>query len=152
MLSVTFPTRLSRQLYSKCRAAFPNEEYAVLLGTHSGQEYEIEELYFPPERLKRMSPDAVYVKDSWLNDAHRLAQGLGLEVLGEIHSHCYDVELEGAGGLDPSEADWDRANQMKAATKGRFRLMGIVRVLKKGEKLGCRCRFWPAVDLPVTLK
>ena len=105
MLSVTFPTRLSRQLYSKCRAAFPNEEYAVLLGTHSGQEYEIEELYFP-----------------------------------------------GAGGLDPSEADWGRANQMKAATKGRFRLMGIVRVLKKGEKLGCRCRFWPAVDLPVTLK
>ena len=152
MIPVTFPTRLSRQLYQKCREAFPCEEYAVLLGSVDGKGFEIEELYFPPERLRRLSPDTVHVKPSWLEDAHRLATGLGLEVIGEIHSHCYDVETEGAGGLDPSEADWDRASQLLAATRGRFRLMGIVRVLKKGEKLSCRSRFWPAVDLPVTIK
>lgn len=152
MVQVLFPTHLSRELYTKCRTAFPNEEYAILLGTQNGDDFEIDELYFPPERLSNMSPDRVNTKMSWFEDAYKLAQGLGLEVLGEIHSHCYDTSIEGYPGVDPSETDWDRSHILREITGGKFRLMGIVRVLKKGGKLSCRSRFWPAVDLPVIVK
>jgi hypothetical protein len=152
MSHVLFPRALSRVLYRKCREAFPNEEYAILLGTKGKDGFEIEDLYFPPQRLLDMRPDRVNTKMSWFNDALNLAQLEGLEIIGEIHSHCYDVETEGYPGLDPSEDDWDRGAALRHITGGQFALMGIVRVLRKAGKLSCRSRFWPAVDLPVTIK
>lgn len=135
MAQVLFPSRLSRQLYKNCRRIFPNEEYAILLGSQDGDETEIEELYFPPDRLENLSPDFVFAKMSWFVDAGKLADALGLEILGEIHSHCYDEADGPAPGTEPSELDWDRGHALLNLTGGGFRLMGIVRVLKKGEKL-----------------
>ena len=152
MVNVSFPRRISRRFYEKCRAAYPCEEYAILLGTITKSEIEIEDLYFPPERLKNLHPDYVDAKPAWLEDAHRLASGIGLEVVGEIHSHCYNAADGPYPGLDPSEADWDRGAALRLATAGRYRLMGIVRVLKRGPKYHCRTRFWPAIDLPVTIR
>ncbi len=152
MAHVIFPRRLSRLLYEKCRAAFPNEEYAILLGTKHKGGFEIEDLYFPPARLLDLRPDRVNAKMVWFDEAHKIAQLSGIDVVGEIHSHCYDTEIEDYPGLDPSEDDWDRASALHHATRGQFALMGIVRVLKKGGRLSCRSRFWPAVDLPVTIK
>lgn len=151
MSQVLFPARLSRDLYRKCRTAFPNEEYAILLGTEDRGYFEIDELYFPPARLDNMLPNKVKAKSSWFADANRLAQHLGLEVLGEIHSHCYE-KTENYPGLEPSEDDWDRGDALLVLTGGEFRLMGIVRVLREGSKLACRTRFWPAICLPVTIK
>ncbi len=148
MIKVLFPPKLSQKFYKVARSAFPNEEYAILLGKKTPEGFQIDHLYFPSERLNDLSPDYVNVQPNWFETAQEMAGMLKLEVLGDIHSHCYE-EIDSHAGTDPSEADWEYAEQKRILSGGKYRLMGIVRVLKKGDKLSCRTRFWPAVDLPV---
>lgn len=152
MTQVKFPKKLAAEFYRNARKAFPNEEFAVLLGKKKGTVFLIEDLYFPPERLNVQSPDFVPVQQNWFNEAYQIAKENNLIILGDIHSHCYEMDEPGSPGTDPSEADWEYAEYMKQATGDRYRLMGIVRVLKRGGKLTCRSRFWPAIDLPVTVR
>ncbi len=149
---VTFPQRLSRLFYKKSRIAFPNEEYAILLGTEEESGFSIEDLYFPPERLLHASPDRVIRHFTWFEAAQKIADLQGLEVLGDIHSHCYDFAECDDIGPYPSEQDWDGGQILRNLTLGEYRLIGIVRVLKKGDRMACRSRFWPAIDLPITVK
>lgn len=151
MIKVSFPRKLSAKIYRKAKKAFPNEEYAILLGNFRGQRFFVKELYFPPERLNVMSPDFVPVQPEWFTEAHKYARSKNLYILGDIHSHCYEMSEPGFPGTDPSEADWEYAEYMKKATGNKYRLMGIVRVLKREDKYMCRSRFWPAVNLPVTV-
>jgi len=152
MSRVIFPERLSRLFYKKCRAVFPTEEYAILLGTQDGDEFSIEDLYFPPERLLTSTAEQIVRNFSWFETATKLANLQGYEVLGDIHSHCYDFAEYDDIGPYPSEQDWDGGKILRNLTFGEYRLIGIVRVLKKGDRLACRSRFWPAIDPPVTVK
>ena len=153
MPEIVFPVKLSKKFYREARKAFPDEEYAILLGKKTREGFRIDYLYFPTERLNDRSPDFVNVDQNWFETAQEMANTLNLEVLGDIHSHCYAADEDGFGaGTDPSEADWEWAEAMKTISGGKYRLLGIVRVLKKGNKLSCRTRFWPAVDLPTIVK
>lgn len=154
MPKVVFPAKLSSKLYKRAKKAFPNEEYAILIGKRlKNKDFEVVFLYFPTERLNDQHPEHVNVDQNWFETAHEMALTFGLEVLGDIHSHCYDVYEEGGNpGTDPSEADWEWAEEMKNISGGKYRLLGIVRVLKKGDKVSCRARFWPAMDLPIIIK
>lgn len=152
MAKVFFPDRLSRQFYRRAKKIFPNEEYAILIGKKVPEGLEVHHLYFPTERLNDLSPDHVNTKVNWFETAQEMANTLNLEVLGDVHSHCYVVEEDGMAGTDPSEADWEWAQAMRYVSGGKYRLLGVVRILKKGGKVSCRTRFWPAVDLPVIVK
>lgn len=154
MATVQFPTRLSKDFYSRAKVAYPNEEYAILLGRpRHGGNFRIEKLYFPTSRLNDQSPDRVDVQPGWFDTASEMAITDGMEVLGDIHSHCYDTVDEGAADTTPSEADWKWAEAMSTVTAGKYRIMGIVRVQKSstGTKT-CHNRFWPAIELYRTIK
>lgn len=149
---VVFPPHLRKKLYRKCREAWPNEEYAILLGRTKGENFIIEDLYFPPDRLKTLNPDCVHASIDWFDEADAFC-GPRQQILGDIHSHCYvHCPDSPAPGLDPSESDWEWAFGMRHATGGDYRLLGIVRVLSREGKIGASSRFWPAVDLPVSTK
>jgi proteasome lid subunit RPN8/RPN11 len=150
-MKVLVPPAVTREFYRRARAAYPNEIYGILLGTESTTEFRVSQIYYPPEQNLRPSPDLINVDYSWFTRAAAVATGLDLEILGDIHSHCYDEHLDFLPGLDPSESDWDWQNQIRRDTAGRYRLMGIVRCLKKKDgRLDCATRFWPAVELPTT--
>ncbi len=153
MKLVLVPPSVTREFYRRARRAFPIEIYGILIGgmSEDGKTARIVDIYYPPEQYDRPSPDAVHVEYSWFTPAAAVAEGLGLEILGDIHSHCYDEELEFEPGLDPSEDDWDWQNRIRRDTGGQYQFMGIVRVLKKKDRrLHCSTRFWPAVELPIT--
>ena len=147
---VRVPPAVTRELYRRCRKVYPCELYGILLGVETVDGFEVRDIYYPPEQNDRPSPDIVHVDYSWFTRAAAVATGLNVEILGDIHSHCYDAETEFRPGLDPSESDWDWQNRIRRDTKGRYRLMGIVRCLKKGRRIDCATRFWPAVELPET--
>ena len=151
MVKVTFPFKLSSKFHKAAKLLFPNEEYAILLGRETAEGFCIDHLYFPTERLNSQSPDYVKVRPNWFETAQEMAEMLELEVIGDIHSHCYE-EIDSTAGTDPSEADWEYAESQRLESAGIYRLMGIVRVLKKGDKLSCRTRFWPAIDIPVIVR
>ena len=152
MPKVVFPAALSRKLYTRAKKAFPVEEYDILIGKRTRNDFRVDFLYFPVDRLNGSTPDYVKTDVNWFETAQEMANTLNLEVLGDIHSHCYIVEEDGTAGTDPSEADWEWAESMKQVSGGKYKLLGIVRVLKKKGKMSCRTRFWPAVDLPVIVK
>jgi len=156
MTKVKYPSNLSAEFYKCSKTAWPNEEYAILLGkVLKTGDLEISRLYFPSDRIATQNPDNVLVKRNWFETAHEMAETLGLVLLGDIHSHCYDIPKGEEGpmpGSDPSEADWEWAFGMKHLTGGKYRVFGIVRVMRKDGRTGCRTRFWPAVDLPKIVK
>ena len=149
MTKVKFPKNLAASFYRQAKKVYPNEEFAILLAKKKGTLFLIEDLYYPPERLNVLSPDFVPVQHEWFREAEKIARGKNLHIVGDIHSHCYSEEDADYAGTDPSEADWEYAEYMKRSTGDKYALMGIVRVLKKGDKLACKSRFWPALDLPV---
>lgn len=151
MTSVKFPKNLAASFYRKARKTYPNEEFAILLAKKKGTLFLIEDLYYPPERLNDRSPDYVPVRPEWFQAADKVAKERGLSVIGDIHSHCYSEPDADYAGTDPSEDDWEYAEYMKTSTENKYALMGIVRVLKVGDKLSCKTRFWPALDIPVII-
>jgi proteasome lid subunit RPN8/RPN11 len=151
MTKVKFPKNLAASFYRKAKKVYPNEEFAILLAKKKGTLFLIEDLYYPPERLNDRSPDYVPVHPDWFKGAEIAARERGLTIVGDIHSHCYSEEDSDHAGTDPSEDDWEYAEYMKTSTQNKYQLMGIVRILNRGDKLYCQTRFWPAIDLPVTV-
>ena len=153
MATVQFPTQLSKDFYSRAKIAFPNEEYAICLGRSLiGGNFRIEKLYFPTARLNDQSPDRVDVQPGWFETAAEMAVTDGMEVIGDIHSHCYEAIDEGGADTTPSKDDWKWAEAMSTVTFGKYRIMGIVRVQKSREKVICSNQFWPAIELFKTIK
>src|SRR5208282_2347385 len=72
------------------KEAFPCETLAYMLGTIRGKSLTIESLYFPPDVDDHCTPKAVFVQRSWLKAAKKEAKILGLEVIGDLHSHPYE--------------------------------------------------------------
>lgn len=134
------------------KKAFPNEEYAILLGLPVPDGFEIKELYFPPGRLNNQNPKFVEIDPEWFKEAFSLSLDLDLWVIGDIHTHCHvKSDIFGDPKTALSEIDWDRIEEMKNMSSGNYHLQGVVRVLKEGDKYSYRTRFWPAVNLPVTV-
>lgn len=151
-MTVHLPRRLWNSLRIAARDAFPNEEFAILLGKRlKNKDYQIKYLFFPPNRSDTEDPVYVNTQNIWYEAAEKLAKQFKLEVLGDIHTHCYDSsKVVGVPGAHPSEIDWIGAESLRLQTGGKYRLMGIVRVLKKGKRMLCTVRFWPAISLPIT--
>jgi proteasome lid subunit RPN8/RPN11 len=113
---------MNRPLRVKCRkviyegfkvaaiAAFPLEKYGVLLGKRSGRRVWIKDIWIPDNQEKwadehTLLADAVRTP-SWRQEAEAIADSEGLQVVGDIHSHCWRVRKVHERGREPSETDW----------------------------------------------
>lgn len=133
-MTVVTPISVRRQFSTNAKTAYPNENFAFLLGSIEGDVYKVQKLYFPP--IKTTPDKVIFNIPKELKIAKSMAETLGLELLGDIHSHpgFYDTS--------PSELDWDNTSIfMNYYVKSP--IMGIVGVYKaKNGKLRTRLRYW----------
>lgn len=139
-LSVRIPKALEQRFKKAAKEAFPNEEYAILLGQkRSAEVFEVVDLYFPPDRDKFCTDRHVDIQPRWFKEARKLAQEAGYRLIGDLHSHPYTKMTDAS----PSECDWDASEYPKGWTNGSSIVMGICLVVKRAGKWYSRVRFWP---------
>jgi len=133
-LTVAIPAHLVSRFRRRAKRTFPREAYAILLGSRVPQQITIEDLYFPTQSEIESTPEFVRVSEGAWVAARLTADWQGLEVVGDLHSHCY----KGKGPVTdcaPSQTDLERFE--RAYVQG---IMSITRL--PGGKLRTRCRFW----------
>ncbi len=124
----------------RAKAAFPTETWAALLGKIEPDKITVDELWMPAGLSKYCHRSYVDIQGDWSTAAKRYAKKLGKVVLGDIHSHPYDlVELTARKphrpDASPSEGDYDRQRDGL--------LQGICLVTEtKTHQLRARIRFW----------
>lgn len=95
-IKVEVPRSVARQFRELSKRQFPKEAFAVLIGRSAGTIVEVEELWIPDDLDEHTSTLEVRVQLDWWKDANKAAKELGLEIVGDIHSHCYELaELTG---------------------------------------------------------
>ena len=146
MLRVELPAKLSREIRQKAKAAFPREEYCILLGTRESDElWVVEALYWPEDRADYATEDTVNVHMDWWLDAKRFAADNCYEILSDLHSHCYESDCEPDVG--PSCSDLDYSTWITLLCDGQPGVMGICMVQKVADgKMRSKIRFWPIVQ------
>jgi len=120
--------------------AFDKEVYGVFLGRRQGNLVRIKDLWIPEKQENNTDGGAETIMDrkSWREEVEAYADSTGLEVVGDIHSHCYRSP---ASDRAPSETDWN-------GISGRPWVLGICTVVMRGrgrrQKLSwASVRLWP---------
>lgn len=129
--------KISRKLISEfkksAKMAYPHEEYAILLGYHDENTgFLILGFYFPPDRGAFVDEANVHIQPRWTKEAQKTAKSIGLQVIGDIHSHP-------SGECGPSECDID------SQTASSAEIFGICGITKTRRGLRSRIRFWPSL-------
>jgi proteasome lid subunit RPN8/RPN11 len=143
-LNVTISQRLLRQFYRRARAAYPLETYCVCLGRLVGKNaISIEELVFPDAEDVIQHEDFVIPAPAWLYAVREATKQLDIDVVGDLHSHCYEVKPNETFDMAMSEADFGWAQHCQKIYWPTYSCTGIAVIHKKGEKLHSRTKFWP---------
>ncbi len=79
------------------------------------------------------------------DQAKKRAEKVGLEVLGDIHSHCYDRKAFNGNDCGPSEIDLDECIPPRRITGGQTTIFGICTIWKRPKTVRSRIRFWPEI-------
>lgn len=112
-----------------------------MLGTYDGKSYVVDRLVWPDLLADNANEDTVFVRPEWWSNAAETAKAHGLQVIGDIHSHCYGQPVDDHA---PSQSDWDRLD--------REFIQGICVVTEtKAGKKRASLKFW-ATPPNVTLK
>lgn len=146
---VELPKYLADEFRVAAKAAFPREEYAIILGSATkGGVYRPSFLYFPSDRAKFSGKEWVQPQDHWWFEARKAARDQKVSILGDIHSHPFskDVPQEVTG--IPSAPDWDSSAYLIKKTRRKNPIMGICCLYETGRGLDSVIRFWLAVDQP----
>lgn len=144
--TVVFPARLQNAFKKAAKAAFPREEYALLLGKcDENGEFKVEDLYFPSDRAENSGPYHVDVRDEWFKHAQERYFKQGLIVLGDIHSHCYDSGKETPADMMPSEVDIHSLSYLKDGLEPYYSIMGILRLIKKKKSITSKLALYPPI-------
>lgn len=146
---------MNRGLRVKCRkkiyegfkvaaiAAFPVEKYGVLMGKRSGRRVWIQDIWIPDSQEKWASEYALLADavrtPSWRQEAEAIADSEGLQVVGDIHSHCWRVRKVHERGREPSETDWRNAPVPW--------VLGICTVSKSRTKVWSSIAFWDSFPM-----
>lgn len=138
---LTVPKRLVEAFKKKARERFPVEVYAVLIGHDYHDKIEVLEFFYPDFKA---SKHYVYCEDQGYVDAKDSADELGLRIVGDIHSHCYDSSI----GADHAKSEIDHAWGHK------LRIQGICRVVESsGGRRRATTKFWgPTIPVDCRLK
>jgi len=133
-LTVAIPVHLVSRFRRRAKRAFPREAYAILLGSREARQVTVEDLYFPTHSEIESTPEFVRVSEGAWAAARLTANWQGLDVVGDLHSHCYKGNRP-VIDCAPSQIDLERFE--RAYIQG---IMSITRL--PGGKLRTRCRFW----------
>lgn len=146
---VELPKSLAEEFKAAAKAAFPREEYAILLGkaTKSGV-YRPSFLYFPSDRAKFSGKTWVEPQDHWWFEARKAARDQKVSILGDIHVHPYPADVPQEISGIPSAPDWDSSAYLIKKTRRKQPIMGICCLYETGRGLDCTIRFWTATNHP----
>lgn len=142
-ITVKVKRSLLRTFAIRAKRVFSDEALAFLIGHQSIYLVEIEELYFPADKLPLCGrrSDSIIMQPQWLLDAKEHAAEAGLDVVGTIHSHpdAWDHSL--------SEKDLDYS-------PGWNEISGVCKVIRmRNGKLRASTRFWgPTIPVKVDVR
>lgn len=129
-ISLTVPKKLVEQFKKKAREQFPVELYAVLIGHDYCDKIEVLDFYYPNFKANRFF---IWCDGVGYLDAEEHASEVGLSIVGDIHSHCFDSKYGG----DHSKSERDHAWGHK------LRVQGICRVIEHAKKRRrATVKFW----------
>lgn len=124
---------LIEQVKREARRLYPVECYAVMLGERTDTGCRIEWLVWPDVSGIHSTEDNVMIKPEWIMHAAGIARDKGLEVIGDVHSHCYESSTVVADHA-PSQGDWERLD------RNYIQCICVVTKTKKGLRAGVK--FW----------
>jgi proteasome lid subunit RPN8/RPN11 len=107
-VGVTISRRLVDQIKREAKRLFPVECYGIMLGTRASSSITIEQIIWPDVSGTHATEDFVMVKPEWQQHAEGVARDSGLQVIGDVHSHCYEQPVTDHA---PSQDDWDRLDR-----------------------------------------
>ena len=143
-LQVNFPLSLRRRFSRRAKAAFPVETLAVMIGQRKGCQIDVLDLLFPEPASA--DENTVSVNHTWYDILNCGYQREGLQVIGDLHSHCYAHPIIDAA---PSETDWEQVNGLPSSCT----LHAVCAITQKENgKRRARFRFWPRIPLPKVSK
>jgi proteasome lid subunit RPN8/RPN11 len=145
-IRVNIPKKIADHFKNEAKLLWPNEHYAILIGARLGGDvFEIDSLFYPPEFLIVSSPTHLDINYQSFDLAKKHADSMGLEVLGDIHSHCYDKLAVNGNDCGPSEIDLDQCIPPRRITAGQTTIFGICTIWKRPKTMRSRIRFWPQI-------
>jgi hypothetical protein len=148
METVIFPKKLRNKFVRAAKKSFPVEEFCLLLGQkHPDGTFRINDLYFPPDRGDFSTPDSVNSPAYWYKDAAKHAFKNGDILLGDLHSHCYDLDTDGyVEDAIPSLADLERISIIQEHCAHYYAIFGILSVTKSNGRTGVTLNMFPALS------
>jgi len=142
---VEFPETLARSFKRAAKAVFPREFYAILLGDRGQSAFLVHELWIPTEQEEFCTAMSVDIPMRWWKEAQKYADNRAFEVLGDLHSHCFDLEDVREYDASPSEGDIDRSMSLLKLTGGEEAVFGICTINEYPRQKRARFRFWPLI-------
>jgi hypothetical protein len=142
-MKVTVGRKVLSRFKRKARERFDTEEFGILLGSTSTDGVLVAAVYFPPFRLDEATNEDVELDCDWYYDANEYGKNLGLVVVGDIHSHCYQYRPDlSPPDHTPSESDWDSADMLRGLFPS-YSLFGVCRVVQlKNKRLKSSIKLW----------
>lgn len=139
-IQLAVPEKLVREFKAKAKELFPREKYALVLGELGDQaQLKVAEFYYP--RLKSNARN-VFLEPEVLAEANEYAKEHDMQVLGDIHSHCYDSEFVSHGGTDRARSEADHYYAPL------FIVQGICVVTKYPKVVRASVKWWgPAIPV-----
>ncbi len=143
---IDYPESIVNEFVSVALPAFPHERYGVLLGTWRGQNWvRIKDLWLPEKQERYSSPndiDNIRTRSRWRSEAEAIADSTGLSMVGDVHSHCYDLpdEMEHRKDTSPSLDDW-------IGFAGEPWVQLIVVLSRREEQVQISHGFWPPIQI-----
>lgn len=138
-MNVDFPKKLIEQFKRSAKKRFPIEDFAFILGTRLNSKLVVKYLWFPHDREQHTTDEAVFTPVHWITGVKQIALDRGLEVLGDIHSHCFEDRMD----CIPSEHDLDHPEIMEFLSEGEESFQAICTVWKTPKTKRAAIRLWP---------
>lgn len=126
MPKVNFPAALLRKFEKRARRSFPAEEVALIVGFSTPSAVEVIDLIFPRKTEVLLKNESeIQFKESFLHRVADMAHDAGLEMVGDIHSHCWPGAVEFGDITSPSDTDLSAASDYKRRYPG-YRMFAIL--------------------------
>lgn len=152
-MRVILPQKQIDKFKKVCKAAFPNERYALLLGRNGENVHIVTDIFIPEEQEPYSTNIEIVPQSAWFYDAQKLAEEKDVIILGDIHSHCIDRKGNKDVDSSPSEADWDGGGWLCSISSLKNPVFGILSVYETKVGHRTRLRLWPKIEkIAVRLK
>lgn len=123
------------QFKFEAKSLYPKECYAILLGKRKDDRVTVEHVIFPDLDGTHSSSDSVTIQGKWYQHAEKVAALKGLEVVGDIHSHCRESDKH-VDEHAPSQVDWEQLGH-------EGRVLGICAITKlPSGQMRASIEFW----------